>query len=422
MMEQTVMPRPLAGTLPAIASKSDAHRLLICAALADGPTQVGLRSLSQDMEYTMGCLKALGASIQPAGPGLWQVSPGPLPPACLLDCGESGSTLRFLLPVAAALGARARFAGHGRLPQRPMGPLVEQLEGHGISFSAPSLPFSIRGRLAGGEFQLPGDVSSQFITGLLLAAPLLPGGAVIRLTSPMESADYIRITQAAMARFGVAVEVLEDGWRVPPGQRYRSPGAVEAEGDWSNAAFWLCAGALGKPVTVTGLRLDSPQGDRAVLDVLARFGARVEAAAGQATVSPGPLRGIAIDAGPIPDLIPVLSVVAACAQGWTEICHAGRLRLKESDRLAAIAAMLRALGAQVEEGSDSLRILGGPLAGGRVDSCADHRMVMAAAIAAIRCQGPVTIDGAQAAAKSYPTFWQDHQRLGGICHGIPIRP
>lgn len=159
-----------------------------------------------------------------------------------------------------------------------------------------------------------------------------------------------------------------------------------------------------------------------MLDVLARFGARVEAAAGQATVSPGPLRGIAIDAGPIPDLIPVLSVVAACAQGWTEICHAGRLRLKESDRLAAIAAMLRALGAQVEEGSDSLRILGGPLAGGRVDSCADHRMVMAAAIAAIRCQGPVTIDGAQAAAKSYPTFWQDHQRLGGICHGIPIWP
>lgn len=427
MMEALITPHPLAGSVEAIASKSDAHRILICAALArsgalaDGAV-VGLRSMSRDIRATISCLQALGARIEQAGPGKYQVYPVPdAIPACTLPCGESGSTLRFLLPVAAALGAPAAFTGEGRLPQRPMGDLTCELQNHGLTFSAPALPFQIGGRLQGGLFRLPGDVSSQFITGLLLCAPLLEGGCTIQLTTPMESAGYVELTCAAMARFGVHVERTEQGWAVAPGQHYRSPGAIEAEGDWSNAAFWLCAGALGAPVAVTGLSPASSQGDRAVIQQLRALGARVEETAGGYTASPGRLRGTTIDAAEIPDLIPVLALVAACAEGRTEIIHAGRLRLKESDRLAAIAAAITALGGLVEEHPDGLTILGGPLAGGTVDGCNDHRMVMAAAIAAIRCQNPVTILGAQAADKSYPTFWQHYTQLGGNVHGVAIR-
>ena len=238
MMEAIVIPHPLAGAVDAIASKSDAHRILVCAALADGPTLMGLRSMSQDIGATINCLRALGARIEPAGPGRFQVTPVPRRPGpCTLPCGESGSTLRFLLPVAAALGAPATLTGQGRLPQRPLGDLLRELQGHGVVFSAGQLPFTLSGALQGGVFHLPGDVSSQFITGLLLCAPLLAEGCTIQLTTPMESAGYVSMTTSAMARFGVQVVASGQGWSVAPGQPYRSPGAIDAAGDWSNAAF-----------------------------------------------------------------------------------------------------------------------------------------------------------------------------------------
>lgn len=418
-MQVQITPAPLGGTVPAIASKSDAHRILICAALADGPTLVSLRSMSQDIAATMDCLRALGAQIDQQPDGRWFVTPIAAPTqGATLDCGESGSTLRFVLPLAAALGAQSTLVGHGRLPQRPMGDLLEQLGCHGIQFSAPALPFALDGTLQGGQFFLPGHVSSQFVTGLLLCAPLLPGGCTITLTSPMESAAYVDITTAAMARFGVNVHSLADGWQVPAGQHYHSPGALEAEGDWSNAAFWLCAGALGAPVTVTGLNPDSPQGDRAIVQVLQRMGATLTWQGDALTAAPGPLTGCQIDGTEIPDLIPVLAMVAACGSGTTEFTRVARLRLKESDRLAAITKTLAALGGSAQEGAESLLVQGTPLAGGQADSFADHRMAMAAAIAAIRCQGPVCITGAQAADKSYPDFWRHYESLGGKIHVV----
>lgn len=421
-MNAALDPRPLAGLIPAIPSKSDAHRLLLCAALAREETRLGLASVSQDILATIQCLNALGADIRQTQPGWWQITPIPAGrQGCrpVLDCGESGSTLRFLLPLAGALGAEAAFTGRGRLPQRPLAQLTEQLALHGVRFSAPSLPFSLAGRLSGGLFRLPGNVSSQFITGLLLCAPLLEEGCQVRLESEMESAAYVDLTISAMARFGVAVQKLEDGWLVEPGQAYRSPGTVQVQGDWSNAAFWLCAGALaGQGVGVSGLDPLSAQGDKEVLELLARMGAQVAWRQGVPWVSPGPLRGITIDGAEIPDLIPVLSVVAACAQGETQIIHAGRLRLKESDRLAACASLIRGLGGQVEELPEGLVIHGGGLTGGPADSFGDHRMAMAAAIAACACRRPVAIQGAQCTEKSYPAFWADYQKLGGVVHEL----
>ncbi|MCI8933604.1 MAG: 3-phosphoshikimate 1-carboxyvinyltransferase [Clostridiaceae bacterium] len=422
-MDVVVDPRPLAGQIPAVASKSDAHRLLICAALADGPTELGLQSLSQDILATMDCLKALGADIRQTAPNRWQIAPIQAPASSpVLDCGESGSTLRFLLPLVGALGAETAFQGRGRLPQRPLTQLTEQLEVHGMAFSAPTLPFSASGRLTGGLFRLPGGVSSQFVTGLLLCAPLLEEGCRVEIEGNMESAPYVDLTVSAMERFGVAVQTFENSWQVLPGQAYRSPGSVQAQGDWSNAAFWLCAGALdGRGVAVTGLDLASPQGDKAVLNILTRMGAQVRWQDGVAQVSPGPLRGAVVDAAEIPDLIPALSIVAACAQGETQVIHAGRLRLKESDRLTACASLIRALGGQAEELPEGLIIQGGGLTGGRTESFGDHRIAMAAAAAACACRRPVTICGAQAADKSYPAFWADYQTLGGSVHELHVR-
>lgn len=390
-MTETIQPKPLLGTIAAIASKSMAHRLYICAALADRPTEILCGSDSKDIRATRTCLAAMKNG-------------GSLP------CGESGSTLRFLLPVAAALGRETEFRMEGRLPQRPLAPLDEQLTAHGAQLSRPA-PDILRctGKLTPGSYTLPGNVSSQYISGLLFALPLLDRPSTLTVTGPIESAPYIDMTLDALRRFGVDIRVENQTYFIPSGG-YRSPGRAEVEGDWSNSAFWLCAGAVGAPVTVTGLKEDSLQGDRAVLDVLRRFGARVDGT----TVSPAPLHGIEIDAGPIPDLIPVLSVVAAAASGTTRVVHAQRLRLKESDRIASVLQMLRGLGAEAEETADGLLIRGGNrLPGGTVDSCNDHRIAMAAAIGSILCDGPVTVTGAEAVEKSYPGFWSDFRRLQG---------
>lgn len=418
-MIRQIEPSLLGGSIPAIVSKSDAHRLLICAALADAPTRLRLSSRSEDIEATLRCLIALGARAEKLEADLFQIYPladvnGP----CLLDCGESGSTLRFLLPLAAALRRDIRFIGHGRLPSRPLEPLLSRLIACDAQISGSALPLETHGGLRGGDFLLPGDVSSQYISGLLFALPLLPEESRILLTTAPQSRPYIEMTLACLRRFGICIRDLENGWQIPGGQRYRSPREVTAEGDWSNAAFWLCAGALGKKITVTNLSQNSLQGDRQIVSLLRRFGAEVTQTAAETTVCPAPLKGIAIDASQIPDLVPVLSVVACAAEGQTEIYNAGRLRLKESDRLSAISGQLQALGGRVIESQDSLLIKGCPLVGGKVSGYHDHRMVMAAAIAALRCSGAVQIDGAEAVQKSYPGFFEDYERLGGHSYVI----
>lgn len=432
-MNVRLSPSTLTGTVAAIASKSDVHRLLFCAAQADGPVTIEMNStspLSEDILATAGVIEQLGASVV-YEPGLFTISPATEPTVNpTFDCKESGSTLRFLLPVAAARSRHPSFTGSGRLPERPIGELLNALSKNGVIPTAEKLPLTFEGTLQSGVFELPGNVSSQYITGLLLGVPGLPGDSEIRLTSPLQSAAYIDITLHALSRFGIQVRTLPMGYFVPGNQTFQSPGTLTADGDWSNAAFFLAAGALGsKEVTVSGLSPDSPQGDKAIVDLLKNgFGAKVtrsgpsENGTYAYTVSPVPLKGTTIDVTDIPDAFPILAAIACFAEGTTTFVGGERLRLKESDRIASVKAMIDALGGRCEETADGLIVQGknvtGGLTGGTVDACNDHRIVMAAAIAAVNAKGEVTIEGAEAVNKSYPSFFQELTRLGGIAHVI----
>lgn len=402
----------LTGAVKIPASKSQAHRLLICAALDRTPVTLLCDGLSQDIVATARCLRALGAEVEMEDDRILRLTPGRTDVPCTLPCGESGSTLRFLLPVAAALGAEATFHLEGRLPQRPLAPLDEELMRHGVSLERCGDTLTVSGRLQPGDYTLPGNVSSQYISGLLMALPLLPGHSTLTVTGTVESAGYIAMTEDALRSSGI--QFRKDGWvyRIPGGQTAHLPAAVAVEGDWSNAAFFLCAGALSeRGVTVIGLNAASSQGDRAIVELLHQFGANVTQQENSVTVSAAPLHGITVDAAAIPDLIPVVSVVAACAAGETKIVNAARLRLKESDRLTTTAAMLRALGGEAEELPDGLIIRGSTLTGGTVDACNDHRIAMAAAVAASVC--PVTVLGSECVSKSYPRFWEDYTSVKG---------
>ena len=425
-MEACIRPRPLSGALRAIPSKSAAHRALICAAFADAPCVLDCSSTSEDIEATASCLRALGAGVvrTKGGYRVVPVKAEGVRADALLDCGESGSTLRFMLPVVAALGRGASLMGHGRLAKRPLSPLYEEIVAAGCDLGPQGeFPLRVDGRMRAGEFRLPGNVSSQYVTGLLLASPLLGGGCDVKVSEPVQSLPYIDITCRTLEAFGIEVLRMSserDGkaWRVfhvPKGARLVSPGSYAVEGDWSNAAFWLCAGAMGaKPVTVSGLDLLSPQGDRSVLGALALFGAHVVRTKGEATVEPGRLRGCAMDVGSIPDLVPPLAAIAAVSEGTTRLTNAGRLRLKESDRLASVTACVNDLGGHATVDGDDIVIEGTPeLEGGVADACGDHRICMEAAILATRCKGPVAIRGAECVSKSYPAFFEDYKALGG---------
>ncbi len=438
-MDIKVYPGKLEGTVQAPPSKSLAHRALICAALADGVSRIRGISGSKDMDATIGCVRALGAQVDRNGAdcrirGIFAVSQDLEKDAAgsdqgramdvadsaghnsglhsgaetlpVLDCIESGSTLRFMLPVAAALGAEAAFTGRGKLPERPMTPLADEMKKNGVEFlpdGRDHLPFGIRGKLRTGVFTIPGNVSSQYISGLLFALPLLDGGSEIRIEGKLESASYIALTMDMLRQFGIVIRETEHGYAVPGGQRYHAVDC-EVEGDYSNGAFWLAAGAMGSDLAVRGLKADSVQGDRAVMEILRAMGAGTG----------DPLKGITVDCSDIPDIVPILSVAAASAEGETVFENAGRLRIKESDRLAAMAEVLTALGADVTESEDSLAVRGSRLQGGcEVDGYNDHRIVMSAAIAALYCREPVIIRGAEAVTKSYPDFFEVFRELGG---------
>ena len=416
-MNITIKPGQRSGRVKIPASKSQAHRLLICAALGQGETVIACDGLSADITATMACLNALGADIRQTEDGRLRVRPIEEVPTglCHLYCGESGSTLRFLLPVCGALGADAVFHMEGRLPQRPLAPLDAELTSHGMVLRQEGELLYCSGQLQSGDYELPGNVSSQYISGLLLALPLMEGDSRLTVTGSIESEAYITMTEDALALSGIALEKAGWYYHIPGSQRGKLPEALQVEGDFSNAAFFLCMGALSdKGLIIDGLNPASHQGDRAVLDILRAFGAQVEEREGSFAVCKGQLNGITIDAKPIPDLIPVLSVVAALAQGETRIINAGRLRLKESDRLRSTTALLTALGADIQELEEGLVIHGKEsLSGGSVDSCGDHRIAMAAATAACGCTGEILLSGSQAVSKSYPRFWEDFGSLTG---------
>lgn len=389
-MDITISPRRLRGDLTVIPSKSQAHRLLICAAFSDKPTLLQCAETNRDIEATADCLTALGAKILRTDSGYTVFPVKAVPEQAELHCRESGSTLRFLLPVAGALGVDALFTMEGRLPQRPLSPLWEEMERMGCTLTRPtSDTIRCTGKLRPGAYRIDGGISSQYITGLLLALSLLGSGSQLEITGKAESRPYIEMTKAAISLFG--------GDPDHPGEkRFHSPGAVSVEGDWSNGAFFLAANELGSHLNLRGLDPDSPQGDRAVLGILPllRSGApRVSAA-------------------DIPDLVPILSVAAASNHGavFTDI---RRLRMKESDRVASVMAMLKSLGGRAEADDNTLTVFPSGFTGGVVDSFNDHRIAMSAAIAATVCTGPVTVLGAECVSKSYPGFWEEYRRLGG---------
>ena len=408
-MTRTVAPGPRAGVIQIPASKSQAHRMLICAALSREPSRLILDGFSADIEATMQCLEALGARCEKTANGLSVTPVGVCPAQARLDVGESGSTLRFLLPVLGALGVQAEIRMHGRLPERPLSPLWEVLEAHGMRLQQDGTILHTDGQLIAGDYSLPGNVSSQFISGLLFALPLLGGNSTLTVTGALQSARYVSMTEQALAEAGILTKKDGPVWQIGGGQRYASPAVQTVEGDWSNAAFFLCMGALSATgVTVTGLNSTSLQADRAITEILVRFGAELTVSEDAVTVRRGVLHGITLDAGPIPDLVPVVSCLAALCDGETRVENAARLRLKESDRLQTTAALLSALGGSVRELPDGLIISGrGRLSGGTADACGDHRIAMSAAMAACGCAGPVTVLGSECVAKSYPAFWKD---------------
>lgn len=412
-MTRTVAPGPRAGVIQIPASKSQAHRMLICAALSREPSRLILDGFSADIEATIQCLEALGARCEETANGLSVTPVGVCPAQARLDVGESGSTLRFLLPVLGALGVQAEIRMHGRLPERPLSPLWKVLEAHGMRLQQDGTILHTDGQLIAGDYSLPGNVSSQFISGLLFALPLLGGNSTLTVTGALQSARYVSMTEQALAEAGILTKKDGPVWQIGGGQRYASPAVQTVEGDWSNAAFFLCMGALSATgVTVTGLNSTSLQADRAITEILVRFGAELTVSEDAVTVRRGVLHGITLDAGPIPDLVPVVSCLAALCDGETRVENAARLRLKESDRLQTTAALLSALGGSVRELPDGLIISGrGRLSGGTADACGDHRIAMSAAMAACGCEGPVTVSGSECVAKSYPAFWEDFASL-----------
>ena len=414
-MNVTIQPGPRQGRVRIPASKSQAHRLLLCAALGEGETELLCGGLSADIRATMDCLRALGAGVWQDGERLRVKPIRTAPRSCALPCGESGSTLRFLLPQAGALGTEAVFHRKGRLPQRPLRPLDEELRSHGMKLREEGEALYASGKLTAGDYTLPGNVSSQFISGLLMALPQLPGDSRLTVTGELESAGYVAMTEDTLAESGIRWQRTGQVWSIPGGQRFHPPRLCQVEGDWSNAAFFLCAGALSRRgVTVEGLSLRSSQGDQAVLRLLRRFGAEVTEREGAVTVRSGMLHGVTVDAGPIPDLIPTLSVVAAASVGDSRMENARRLRDKESDRLEGTAALIRDLGGSARVEGDTLIIHGrGGLRGGNASVLGDHRLAMAAAIAACACRESVTVDDSRCVEKSYPRFWEDFRQLKG---------
>lgn len=404
-MNLTIIPRKLEGTLKIPSSKSAGHRMVIAAALAGGGRVENL-TLSADILATLEGMKTLGAEFDLSGGdvsfhGRREVAEDTV----VLDCNESGSTLRFLIPVAVALCPEKKliFKGRGRLLERPMEPYFQLFDEMGICYGREKGGLVVQGTLKSGTCKLSGKISSQFITGLLYALPLLKSDSKIVITDQLESRGYVDMTLEALQTFGISVKEQNGREFLIQGGQCYLPRETAVEGDYSQAAFFYVADFIGSKVALEGLNPASKQGDRAVEAILGDF------------ALPGDRE---VDVSNIPDLVPALAAAAAYRDGQTtRFINGSRLRMKESDRIATTCAMLRALGAQAEEGSDCITVHGQKSLPGTgeepLDCCNDHRIAMAAAAAAVGCTGKVRLLGAQCVAKSYPAFWEDYRHLGG---------
>lgn len=404
-MDIKITPNKLCGEVTPPPSKSVAHRLIIAAALTHGRSVINNVAYSQDIMATIEAMRTLGAGITCDGSVVTVDGITDPPATAVIDCGESGSLLRFIIPVACALGVTATFVGHGRLPERPITPYIEELPRHGISIKYDGrLPLTVSGKLTGGDFKIAGDISSQFITGLLLALPIIDGedGRII-LTSRLESKPYVDITRDCLAKFGCEIAETEDGYEVE--SRALAPCTADVEADYSQAAFFCVANAIGSDIDIRGLNVNSFQGDKKIVEICEQMLYNKRSGAPTA---------FEIDCSDIPDLVPILAVLGCFCSGRSRIYNAARLRIKECDRLAAITQSLNACGGRVTELEDELIIEGvDMLTGGEVPDYNDHRIPMAMAIASTRCSGEMVIRGAQCVSKSYPDFFEVFTSLGG---------
>lgn len=404
-MDLRITPKKLSGRVCVPPSKSVAHRMIIAAALADGTSTISNLSPSVDILSTMDCMRALGAEIDYKADTAVIKGTYNIPDKAVLNCNESGSTMRFLIPVVCALGVNAEFIGSGKLPQRPITPFAEEFPKHGVTFdfskaeSGASLPCSVSGKLTPGRFEIDGGLSSQFITGLMLALPLLSGDSEIVLTSTLNSKPYVDITRGVLRDFGVEIAETEKGFFIKGNQRLR-PFYGRVEGDYSQAAFFRVANSLGSRLEILGLSESSLQGDRIIMEICDKFEKKREP--------------FVIDGSDIPDLVPILTVLACFCNGTSRITNVARLRFKESDRLSVPAECLNAIGGDVTVHEDSLEIHGvETLRGGEIDGHNDHRIPMSMAVAATRCASPLIIRGAECVCKSFPDFFDVYGSLGG---------
>lgn len=411
-MNVTITPHKLIGRISAPSSKSFSHRMIIAASLADGISEVSAVNPSEDIDATVDAMTALGATIVNDGNVYTIKGIGTASSAAKINCRESGSTLRFIIPVAAALGCDTEFSGSGKLPARPITPYKRELSLKGVKFEHTDgvMPFTMSGKLCGGDIHIEGDVSSQFITGLLFALPLCKEDSRIILTSKLESKPYADMTIAALKIFGVEVgeSVSDEGfpvYTVKGNQRYKAADCA-VEGDYSQAAFYYVANALGSEIEIGNLNEDSVQGDKQICKIIND--------SGFGRLGCGEYEPFTVDVSDIPDLVPILTVFGCFTKDVSRIINAKRLKIKESDRLKAIADAINAIGGNVIYGDDFLEIH--PVrsfTGGTIDGCNDHRIVMASAVASTMADGEITITDAQAVSKSYPDFWQDFKKLGG---------
>lgn len=447
-MQAKITPGKLKGKIEAVSSKSYLHRMLLCAALSERDTVIYLNCRSKDVDATIRCVDAMGAKVEigdrklivhpvehrlgvtedtsccrrnKAGDGGSVLAAeadknGALP---VLDCGESGSTARFVLPMTAAVCGGGTLVGAGRLPERPFGAICTVMEENGCTFSSYSIPMTVTGPLKSGIYRIPANISSQYISALMMSLPLVDGDSEIVFTTEVESEGYLDITESVMEDFGMPLENTGNGYKIKGNRRYKSPGEIIAEGDWSNGAFWVAANALGCGLEIGNLKDRSLQRDCRIVEVAkALFGEATLSANGENSIGEPASRAenkeITIDGADIPDIIPISAIMACGRNGRTRFINCHRLRLKESDRLMSVASIINTLGGSAIVENDDLIVDGcGQLTGGEVDSFVDHRIVMSAAIAATISTGEVIINNAQDVAKSYPNFFEDYEKLGG---------
>lgn len=417
-MRIKIYPSQLTGTIVPPSSKSMGHRALICAALANGVSQIFGLDASKDIQATQNCLQALGARFQKQEDRLDVVGcdPKQLKQAAVLNCQESGSTLRFLLPVAALSNQTIRFEGQGRLMARPMKVYEDLFSQQALFYKQEKDAIQIHGPLQAGDFMIPGDVSSQFISGLLFALPLLSQESRIEIKKPYESKSYVDLTLAALAYSGIHIEESKETYFLEGNQTYEAK-TYSIEKDFSQMAFFAVAAAIQAPLTIRGMNLDSAQGDKVILSILEKAGTQITYRPDSIEIAPAPLHGQVIDLADCPDLGPIVCVLAAFSQGESRIIHAGRLRMKESDRIAAMEEELRKWGVDITSDADTITIRGKRSYPTQEGVCIhghnDHRIVMACTIFALNAGHPTEIEGAEAIAKSYPTFFEEIKKLHG---------